>query len=591
MLESNVPTNILGVAKDWLESFRLAVYSGDSDAFVDCIAADGWFRDLLTFSWDFKSMQGGKAIRSYIGQGLLNENISNVEFDDEFPPRAGQFGPQKRLVDAGFTFETPRAFGQGYVRVNIPLKSGGSLEIGRPRAFTLLLMLKDWKGHEESKHELGIFDGRSLSWEEATRQRRQEIEEDPNVLIIGAGQTGLNVAARFRQMDIKAIVVEKNARVGDNWRKRYPTLALHTPRLHHSFLYTPYPSNWPKYTPKERLANWMEHYAETHELVIWLQSTVEATPVLNVETGKWDVVVNRGGERIILHPSHIVIATSMYGQPFIPSFEGRDDFRGRILHSTEYHGGSPFAGKKLVVVGAGNSSADISQDLVFRGASSVTMVQRSATAVVSEKLIGAQLAANFPEGTKIEHSDLSAAATPIVAVRQLMQEIQQYRLAFDKEMLDGLKRAGFNMIDGDDGAGASLRVYGRGGGYFFDVGCAPLIIEGRIKIKQGVRISRLTQNTIIFDDGSELEADAIIFATGWVSIREDLKTLFGEEPIEKTTEIWGIGEDGEIRAGYKFSGQPGLWYAWGGLNHSRFYSKQLALFIKAIELGYFNYES
>ncbi|KLO16763.1 dimethylaniline monooxygenase [Schizopora paradoxa] len=581
-------SNIRGVAQDWLDSFRLAVYSGDADAFVNCMAADGWFRDLLTFSWEFKTMKGRDATKAYLCQELASAKISNIDFDDENPPSIGHFGPRRRLVDVGFTFETPRAYGQGYVRINFPVNSSvDGPDDGDRKAFGLLLMLKDWKGYEESKYESGISDREALYWEEIEKKRRNEIEEDPSALIIGGGQTGLNVAARFRQMNIKAIIVEKNARVGDNWRKRYPTLALHTPRIHHNFLYEPFPSNWPKYTPKERLANWMEQYALTQDLVVWLKSTVEGHPVYNSETGKWDVTVNKNGGRMTLHPSHIVIATSMYGKPIIPSLEGLDLFRGQILHSSEYHGGSPFANKSVVVVGSGNSSADVCQDLVFRGASSVTMVQRSASGVVSEKLMGAGLAANFPEGRRVERSDLSAAATPIVAVRQLMQETRHYRLDFDKEMLDGLRKVGFNVTDGNDNAGVPLMVYARGG--VIDVGCAPLIIEGRVKVKQGVGISKLTESTIVFEDGTILEADAIIFATGWVSIREDLKEVFGEEAIQKTSEIWGIGEDGEIHAGYNFSGQPGLWYTWGGFNHSRFYSKHLALFIKAIELGYFNY--
>jgi len=299
--------------------------------------------------------------------------------------------------------------------------------------------------------------------------------------------------------------------------------------------------------------------------------------------------VNRNGERVSLQPSHIVVATSMYGAPNIPDIKGKEEFQGEIYHSSEFTSGSLFAGKKVVVVGAGNSGADIALDLVEGNASEVTMVQRSASVVVSDKFSGIQLDQLYPEGQKIEHLDLAAFTMPLEALRKLMRDMKHMRYGFDKELREGLEKAGFMLSDGVDNGGAALQLYDTGGGYFIDVGCARHIISGRVGIKQGVGIQQVTVNGVVFTDGTEVGADALVLATGWHSIRGELDGLFGEEMMSKTTGIWGIDEGGEVRAGYRPSGQPGLWFGFGGFIHCRFYSKQLALFIKAIELGYFEY--
>jgi len=208
---------------------------------------------------------------------------------------------------------------------------------------------------------------------------------------------------------------------------------------------------------------------------------------------------------------------------------------------------------------------------------------------VSDKLVAAQLDPVYPDGQNIDYLDLAANAMPLGALRMLMKEVRESRLGFDKEMRDGLEKVGFRLTDGVDGSGQLFLVYEKGGGYYIDVGCSQLIIDGQIKVKHESEIAAFKPRKLVFADGAEIEADAVIFATGWKRIRSDLEELFGKDVIDRTSEIWGIDEHGELDIGYRPSGQPGLWYAFGSFNHSRFHSKQLALFLKAIELGYFRY--
>lgn len=167
------------IASTWIESLRGASEHEDADAFADCFEPQGWFRDLMTFSWDFRSFHGHEEIKKYVGQHIKGVRISDLKLEidsSEGRPHLGHLG-QTPIVESALWFETPKAKGRGYVL--IPLVDGDT----KPRAFALLLMINDWKGHEELGYELGIYDGHNLSWEEVQAQRHEEIEANPDVLV------------------------------------------------------------------------------------------------------------------------------------------------------------------------------------------------------------------------------------------------------------------------------------------------------------------------------------------------------------------------------------------------------------------------
>lgn len=212
------------------------------------------------------------------------------------------------------------------------------------------------------------------------------------------------------------------------------------------------------------MAGWLEQYVDNQDLVVWLNSTIEPTPVYDPVARKWTVVVNRNGERLTMYPSHLVMAGGFFGDPNIPRFDGQEEFKGEILHSNTFPGGDVFKGKRVVVIGAANSAADICQDLSLRGAASVTMVQRSASGMVSNKFNAIQFGAVYPEWRSLEYSDLSASTLPINGLRDLMKGMQPFAQEFDKEILQGLAKGGYKTTLGHDGSGQLLMVYERGGG-------------------------------------------------------------------------------------------------------------------------------
>lgn len=230
------------VCEAWLARFVDAVKCSDSDALANCLQRDGWLRDLLTFSWTFKSMQGRSVFKSYLEENLEKAEILDIRLDNSYPPRIGHFGPSRTVVDAALKFETTKAYGKGFVRISL---TGDEDQMKKPEAFALLVTISDWKGCEELGHEA------RLDQSNAHTRVTKDSEHSPDVVIgvvaelfqqfrvtdiiryfvVGAGQAGLQVAARFRQMRIKAILIEKDARIGDSWRRHYPTLTLHTPRM------------------------------------------------------------------------------------------------------------------------------------------------------------------------------------------------------------------------------------------------------------------------------------------------------------------------------------------------------------------------
>jgi cation diffusion facilitator CzcD-associated flavoprotein CzcO len=197
-----------------------------------------------------------------------------------------------------------------------------------------------------------------------------------------ADRRGLSIAARLTQLDVDTLIVDREARIGDNWRKRYHALVLHN-QVHVNHLpYMPFPPNWPAYIPKDKLAAWFEAYVESMELNYWTGS--EFAGGSYDETAKrWSVLVRRAdGTTREVHPRHVVMATGVSGIPRLPDIPSLRNFRGGILHSSEYEDGEAWKGKTALVIGSGNSGHDIAQDLHSAGAK-VTLVQRSSTMIVN----------------------------------------------------------------------------------------------------------------------------------------------------------------------------------------------------------------
>ncbi|TIP18039.1 MAG: NAD(P)/FAD-dependent oxidoreductase, partial [Mesorhizobium sp.] len=226
-------------AATWLGTFGRALEAGDIEAATHLFVDDCYWRDLLTFTWNIKTVDGQPAVREMLKATLSSTQPSHWRLSGESSVADG-------VIEAWFSFETAVARGEGILR----LKDG--------RCRTLFTAMSELKGFEEQKgpaRPLGIrhkADPERETWAEARAREARElgVHEQPYCLVIGGGQGGIMLGARLRQLGVPTLIVEKNARAGDSWRNRYRSLVLHDPVWYDHLPYIPFPENWPVFTPK-----------------------------------------------------------------------------------------------------------------------------------------------------------------------------------------------------------------------------------------------------------------------------------------------------------------------------------------------------
>ena len=203
-------------------------------------------------------------------------------------------------------------------------------------------------------------------------------------LLIGGSQSGLGIAACLNQLGVDTLVIDRHDRVGDAWRKRYHNLTLHNEVYVDHLPYLPFPPNYPVYIPRDKIANWLEFYADTMEINIWI-STEFTGGTYDAKANHWALKVQRadGSERT-LKPRHVIFATGVSAIPIMPDLSGLESFAGEVLHSSQFTSGAKWKDRKGIVLGTGNSGHDVAHDLCESGVDT-TIVQRSTTLIVSLK--------------------------------------------------------------------------------------------------------------------------------------------------------------------------------------------------------------
>ncbi len=565
----------------WLVAFEAMLNRGDQSDFTTLIHPDGYWRDLLATSWQLRTFHGTSEIKSGLDGLKDKQRPRNFRLRGEAAP--GQLGEFGATIEGFFDFETDLATGRGYLR----LARADNTATSKFLAVTLLTAMDELKGFPErrGRHRDRTFtramEGNSDNWLDRRRADIAYRDRDPEVMIIGAGQAGLALAARLRHLDVDALVVDRDERVGDVWRKRYHSLTLHNEICTNHFPHMPFPDSWPVFIPKDKLANWMEFYADVMEINVWTRTEFLGGSYAD---GRWTARLRTPDGNIrVMRPSHVVLATGVSGLPNIPKIEGLDQFEGKIIHSSGQTNDIDTLGKSALVVGAGTSGHDIAQDLHLRGAD-VTMLQRSSTTVVSVAPSSARAYELYQrnEGVRpIEDIDLMAASIPYDLVRRLHGPLSRRMAEDDRHLLERLRKVGFALDNGEDDTGFFLKLLRSLSGYYLNVGASDLIADGKIKLKSGVALERLEGRQAVFSDGSLLELDLLVLATGYKPLQEAVRALFGDGMAERVGPIWGIGSDGELCNMFCATRQDGFYVMGGTLTMCRSFSRYTALLIKA----------
>ena len=580
------PDEATATVTTWLGQFGEALTANDPARAAALFTEDSFWRDLIAFTWNIRTFEGRDEITRMLGATLSRVQPGGWKITDgEEPAEAGG------VTEAWIDFETSDGRGKGQLR----LRDG--------QCWTLLTTLYELKGYEEPKgprRPRGAEHGANrdrASWLENRDQEAASlgVTQQPYVLIVGGGQAGIGLAARLRQLSVPTIVIDRRARPGDQWRSRYKSLCLHDPVWYDHMPYLKFPDNWPVFSPKDKIADWLESYTRIMELNYW-PSTEAKSASYNETTGEWTVTVEREGQPVVLRPRQLVLATGMSGKPNVPSFPGMETFRGDQHHSSAHPGPDAYRGQRCVVIGSNNSAFDICGALWENGAD-VTMVQRSSTHISrSDSLMEIALSGLYSEeavaaGMTTEKADLTFASVPYRIMHIFQIPVYEQMRERDKDFYERLEKAGFDHDWGDDNSGLFMKYLRRGSGYYIDVGAADLVANGDVKLVRG-QVDHLTETAVVLEDGTELPADLVVYATGYNSMNGWAADLISPEVADKVGKCWGLGSgttkdpgpwEGEERNMWKPTQQEALWFHGGNLHQSRHYSLYLALQLKARE--------
>ncbi len=576
----------IGRVQTWLTAFSEALEAHDIETLKSLFSEDCYWRDFVSFTWNLKTLEGRDAIGEMAAETLKDVTPTNWQIDGDPTEADG-------ITEAWLTFETETVRGKGHIRL---------MEDG---CWTLLTTAQELKGYEEKKgkeRDPGVAHGADPDRETWAEKRTREEAElgyktQPYVVIIGGGQGGIGLGARLKRLGVPTLIIEKNARAGDSWRNRYKSLCLHDPVWYDHLPYISFPDHWPVFSPKDKLGDWLESYTKIMELNYWTKSICKSASY-DEATGEWTVEVERDGQPVTLRPKQLVLATGMSAVPNMPDPPGMDSFKGDLHHSSKHPGPDAYAGKKALVVGSNNSAHDICAALWEAGAD-VTMIQRSSTHISkSDTLMELALGALYSEealenGITTDKADLIFASIPYKVLPAIQGPQCEEMKKRDADFYKRLEKAGFKLDFGADETGLFLKYLRRGSGYYIDVGASELVADGKIKLAHG-QVTEITPTGLKLEDGTELEADVIVFATGYGSMNGWAAELISQEVADKVGKCWGLGSDtpkdpgpweGELRNMWKPTQQEGLWFHGGNLHQSRHYSQFLALQLKAREVG------
>ena len=529
--------------QNWLNEFTTAISNSNENEISNLFQPNGYWRDYLPFGWTLQTIEGSHAIGLFGASHGKSINFRVTNVDNSSP------------YDEGFfSFTTNDGVGRGHIRLEEGLCN------------TFFTMLEDIpKGN-------------------------QECNDDPYVLVVGGGQSGLALGAQLQDIGVSYQIVDKYPRVGDQWRSRYKSLVLHDPVWYDHMPFIPFPDDWPVFTPKNLMGDWLENYADELKLKIWTDTELTSAKFEETES-RWQVKLLKANQQVNVKPTHLVFALGLSGFPRIPKFSGHTIFQGPQMHSSKYQGGEEFSDQDVIIVGANNSAHDIAVDLVECGARPV-MIQRSSTLVVNqtdycERILGPLYSAEaVANGIGTDKADILQASMPLKLLEKnhkvLWDEIRKDRSNYYKSLTD----SGFKIDFAEDGTGLAMKYRRTASGYYIDVGGSQMVIDGRIAIHSGHGISHLSESTVHLENGDELPADAVVYATGYGDMTDWVAALIDRETAEKVGRCWGYGSGtkgdpspwiGELRNMWVKTAQQGLWFTGGNLSQARFFSRLLAL--------------
>ena len=328
------------------------------------------------------------------------------------------------------------------------------------------------------------------------------------VLIIGAGPAGLAIAGRLRQLSIPFEIIEKREEVASTWHEHYDRLHLHTVKELSHLPHLPFPEDYPRYVPRQKLVEYYARYAKAFDIqphfgeeVIAIKKQGDYWRVKTLAGKKWEA-------------QHVVIATGVNRSVNRPLFEGEEKFQGRMLHSRLYKNADPFENQKVLVVGMGNTGAEIALDLSEHGVETYLSVRSPVNIVPRDTFAG-----------PTQHTALKLAKLPPWLGDRL-------GTLFRTMLVGDLSKYGIQTPTLPPAA--QMRTLGKTP--VIDIGTVAQIKAGKIKVLPG--ISHFTKTEVAFTNGEQYAFDTVLLATGYQAklqeLLDDTEGLLDDHGLPKT---------------------------------------------------------
>ncbi|MGB7302557.1 MAG: NAD(P)/FAD-dependent oxidoreductase [Burkholderiaceae bacterium] len=571
------------LVQDWVERFNQALTQADTSGLKLLFEMDSHWRNVLGIGWRFATISGRDSLCDtlHIEAAQAKAAAFVVHPGRLLPAHTERAG--EPVVESAIAFQTREGQGLGLLRLR-------RSDDGQYRAWSLFTALEQLHGvTARDAARLTYFSApagpssrQGPNWLERRNRGSRFDDKNPQVIVVGGGHNGISAAVELDQLGVDTLVVDAYQRVGDNWRQRYHSLSLHNKTPSNHLPYLPFPKTFPDYIPKDKIANWLEFYADSLDVNIWTDTRLQSA-TRNSDNQGWTLHLLRGdGSNRVVQCAHVVMATSTSGLPSMPDIPGLDQFGGDVIHSSQYADGRQWRGRDVSVFGTGTSAHDICQDLHGHGAR-VTMVQRSPTMIVNLEP-SAQLYDQiyYNDGPPLEDRDLINASVPLPIVKKAHKILTEQVRQLDAPLLAQLAQVGFELEFGEDNTGWPLKYRQRGGGYYFNVGCSELIASRAIDLIQYRDIQTIGQNGLTMVDGSHRPNDLLVMATGYHGQDVAVRHWFGDAVADKVGKVWGFDETTqELCNMWTKTAQDGLWFTAGAFSQARIYSKYLAMQVRA----------
>ncbi|KAJ6541796.1 hypothetical protein B0H19DRAFT_1174664 [Mycena capillaripes] len=541
------------------------LFTDPTESFLQALFhPDAFWRDHVSLSWSLRTFHPTAVISDKVIPLLQRAKIipSSIVLQEEHV-HAIAFPNGVSVARAPFTFQTSNPKAQCTAAFKLIRMKNGDIKV-----FTVTTAIQ----------ELDAIPWRSLPLY-VPGDIPPAVPTSLDVLVVGGGHAGLSISAYLKFLGLDFAMVEKQPAIGDSWAKRYDSTTLHTTRIFSGLPFIPFPSDYPLYVPAKLISPYYAKYVQDLQLPAYPGRECVSAVWDDAQT-QWTVTLEGTSGTEVVAARNIVFAVGIGGRrPIIPDFPGRDSFLGESMHSGTYKDASSWAGKRVAIVGSSTTACDIAQDCSRAGADPV-MVQRGPTRIYPQAHISAVQAIFWNAEIPAEVGDVMSSEDPVVLQATLSALVMNnFKNDHDPEYYESLSRAGFlATVEGS----VHQQIYCRSGAHYPDIGACGAIARGEIKVKSDAKIEGITPTGIAFSDGTNLDVDVIVYATGFEKdARIAVAEIIGAEQAASLEPVWGLDTEGEVRGCWRPTGHDHIWFQGGELQTMRYYGKFLALQIAA----------